>query len=347
MNFSTHAFRVFSALAALVACGSWVDRTYSQDVEPVYVGRVELLEEELGQLIDPTEVCEVLASGFRWSEGPVWLPKENALLFSDVPQSMIHRWSVAKPEAVFMKESGSKQDGSNGLVLDAKGRLTVCDHGHRRVYRLEADGTKVTLADRFNGKRFNSPNDLVFHSNGDLYFTDPPYGLKDESLRELGWHGVYRLRPDRTVDLLTKELTRPNGIGLSPDGRTLYVAQSEPKKAIYVAYPLEDDGTVGAGKVLYDATRWVESDPGLPDGMAIDEQGNLWATGPGGVLIMTPSGKLLGRIMTGRATANCTFGENGSTLFMTAGSLLLRIPTKVRGLSFMQVRAASGGAATE
>ncbi len=210
----------------------------------------------------------------------------------------------------------------------------MCCHGDRLIRRLESDGTTTTLASHYEGKRFNSPNDLVYHSNGDLYFTDPPYGLP-EGLEgphaELSFCGVYRLSPDGTVTLLTKEMTRPNGIGLSPDEKTLYVAQSDPKAALWRAFPLRDDGTLGEGKIFFDATRWVPERRGLPDGMTIDQRGNLWATGPGGVLVFSPSGTLLGILHTGEATANCTFGEDGQTLFITADMYLCRVRTSVKG----------------
>jgi gluconolactonase len=183
----------------------------------------------------------------------------------------------------------------------------------------------------------NSPNDAVFHSNGDLYFTDPPYGLPggwQDSRRELDFCGVYRLAPDGALTLLTGEMTRPNGIALSPDEKTLYVSQSDPKAALWKAFPLQEDGTLGESRVLFDATHWVRQRPGLPDGMAVDEQGHLWATGPGGVLVLTPEGQLLGRLDTGQRTANCTFGEDGRTLFITADSYLCRVRTQVRGANY-------------
>lgn len=305
---------------------------------------IESLDDSLAELIDIDAEIEVLSSGHQWSEGPVWIKSDNHLLFSDVPKNKIHKWDPKTNETtVFMDPSGydgpkngGREPGSNGLLLDAEGRLIVCDHGNRRVYRVEKDGTKTTLIDKFEGKKFNSPNDLIIHANGDLYFTDPPYGLADESLREIEWHGVYRLKPDGKVDLMTKELDRPNGIGLSPDGKTLYVAQSDKTAAIYKSYPVKDDGTVGEGKLLFDSTPLskTENSPGMPDGMAVDQKGNLWATGPGGVLVISPKGKLLGRIMMGKPTANCAFGDDGSTLYMTSSGFICRVKTKTKGLGF-------------
>jgi gluconolactonase len=202
------------------------------------------------------------------------------------------------------------------------------------VARLEKGGGKKTIVDSYMGRRLNSPNDGCYKSNGDLYFTDPPYGLPkqaDDPTRELDFCGVYRVAKDGTVTLLTKEMTRPNGIAFSPDERTLYVAQSDPERAIWMAFPVQRDGTLGRGRVFHDATSMVGKGPGLPDGLKVDRAGNLFATGPGGVYIFTPSGDLLGRIETGEKTANCAWGDDGSTLYMTADMYLCRIKTRTKG----------------
>ncbi len=230
------------------------------------------------------------------------------------------------------------ESGTNGLTLDREGRLVMCQHGDRRVVRVEKDGRWTTLIDKYDGKRLNSPNDLVFKSNGDLYFTDPPYGLEkgaDDPARELSFCGVYRVAVDGKVTLLTDQMTRPNGIGFSPDEKTLYVAQSDPDKAVWMAFPVKPDGTIGEGRVLFDSTPWVkEKLPGLPDGLKIDKKGNLFATGPGGVSVFAPDGAHLGRINTGVPTSNCRFGDDGSTLYMTANTWLCRIRTSTKGLEF-------------
>ncbi len=209
----------------------------------------------------------------------------------------------------------------------------LCQHGDRRVARLEAplsapEPRFSTLADRYEGRRLNSPNDGVYDSTGNLYFTDPPYGLAggaDDPARELPFSGVYRLGVDGRLTLLTKELSRPNGIALSPDERTLYVANSDPERAIWMAYELLADGTLGDGRVFFDATARVGKRPGLPDGLKVDGAGNLFATGPGGVWVLSPEGRHLGTILTTQATANCAFDADGSTLYMTADDYLLRI----------------------
>ncbi len=290
---------------------------------------------------------EKLVDGHKWAEGPVWNRKEGYLLFSDIPNNAIIKWQEAKGESIFMQPAGytgkapftGKEPGTNGLTYDSEGRLVACEHGDRRVSRLEADGkTKTTLADKYNGKRLNSPNDLVYKSNGDLYFTDPPYGLPNQMEdpgRELDFCGVYRLSKDGKLTLLTKEITRPNGIAFSPDEKKLYVASSDKDKAIWMVYDIQTDGTIANGKVFFDATGWVkEGRPGLPDGMKVDKDGNLFATGPGGVIVFSPEGKQLGTIDTGVPTANVGWGGDGTTLYITANTALLRVKLNTRGLGF-------------
>jgi len=198
-------------------------------------------------------------------------------------------------------------------------------------------GEKTTLADRYQGKRFNSPNDLVYHSNGDLYFTDPPYGLEGKNQdpkKELPFNGVYRLKPSGELTLLTDKLTFPNGLAFSPDEKILYVAVSDPDRAIWMAYNVKTDGTIDEGRVFFDATKLVKGHKGLPDGMKVDQRGNLFATGPGGVFIFSPEGKHLGTINTGEATANCNWGNDGSILYITADMYLCRVATRTRGAKF-------------
>ena len=254
------------------------------------------------------------------------------------------KWSETEGLSVFMKPSGytgiddyGREPGSNGLLFDSEGRLTLCEHGDRRVSVLTEGGGKRTLADNYRGKRFNSPNDLVYATNGNLYFTDPIYGLPDrqnDSRREMDYCGVYLLRPGGEVVLLTKDFTRPNGIGLSPDEKTLYVAQSDSAAPIWRSYPIKNDGTLGRGKVFFDALSYKADGVGNPDGMAIDQDGNLWATGPGGIYIFSPNGDLLGRIETGEHSSNCAWGDDGSTLYMTVDMYVCRVKTRVKGIGF-------------
>jgi gluconolactonase len=304
------------------------------------------------KLFPEGNALEKLADGFLWVEGPVWVKSGGYLLFSDIPRNAIWKWHKGKGKSIFLQPSGLadrtkadklREPGSNGLRLDPKGRLVACDHGNRMVWRMDLKTRKKTvLADRYEGKRFNSPNDLVFNKNGDLYFTDPPYGLllkkggdDDMPGREMDYCGVFRLTADGKLTLLTKEMSRPNGIALSPDEKTLYVANSDPKQAVWMAFPVKADGTLGKGKVFYDVTSWVgKQKPGLPDGMKVDRQGNLFATGPGGVLVFAPDATLLGLIETGVPTANCAFGDDGSTLYVAADKSLCRIRLSTKGKGF-------------
>jgi gluconolactonase len=315
------------------------------DEKPGPFGKIERLDPRFDKLIAKDTQMEKLTDGFDWSEGPVWDKKGGYLLFSDIPKNMIWKWSEKEGKSSFLKPSGysgkepftGKEPGSNGLLLDKQNRLVMCQHGDRRVARREADGTITTLADKYMGKRLNSPNDGVYHSNGDLYFTDPPYGLplieKDPG-KELDFQGVYKLTPKGELTLLTKEMSRPNGIALSPDEKTLYVANSDSAKAIWMAFPVKADGTLGKGKVFFDSTKWVASKLGAPDGMKVDQAGNIFATGPGGVLVFAPDGTHLGTLATGVRTANCGWGDDGSTLYITADKNLVRIKTTTKGLGF-------------
>ena len=308
------------------------------------IGKIDKRDPRLDQLIAADAAIEVLADGFKWSEGPIWDRSAKRLLFSDVKSNTVHAWSEAAGLSVFLTPSGytgtepygGSEPGSNGLTFDAKGRLVLCQHGDRRVARREGN-VFVTLADRFEGKRFNSPNDLVYAKDGSLYFTDPPYGRPksfDDPGRELSWQGVYRLTTDGKVSLLVKDLKAPNGIGLSPDGKTLYVAQSDGDKPYVMAHPVQADGSVGTGRILFDATPLKKDGPGGPDGLKVDKNGTLFATGPGGVMVLTPKGEHLGTIHTGVPTANCAFGDDGSTLYLTANDMLCRVKTKTKGLGF-------------
>lgn len=311
------------------------------------VVKIVRLDPALDKLIPADAKAEKLAEGYEWTEGPVWNKTGKYLLFSDIPNNQIVRWEEGKGASQYLKPSGytgtaaftGREPGTNGLTFDAQGRLTGCAHGDRMIVRLEEDGKKrTTLADKYQGKRFNSPNDLTFKANGDLYFTDPIYGLPkgaDDPGRELDFCGVYRLSQDGRVTLLTKEITRPNGIAFSPDETKLYVASSDPDKAVWMVYAVKPDGTLTDGRVFFDATAWVkEGKPGLPDGMKVDREGNLWATGPGGVHIFTPDGKHLGTIDTGVPTANVGWGDDGATLYITANKELLRLKTTTRGTGF-------------
>jgi gluconolactonase len=311
------------------------------------LGSLESLNERFDRLVSPDASVRVLARGFTWTEGPVWVGgADGYLLFSDIPRNTVYRFQPGQQAgqgiSVFMKPSGytgvtyyGLEPGSNGLILDPEGRLILCEHGDRRVSLLTDGGGKLTLADRYQGKRLNSPNDAVLAKNGDIFFTDPPYGLPQgfgDPLRELEFCGVYRLTAAGELTLLTTDIERPNGIGLSPDGKTLYVAQSNPQKANWTRFQIQADGSLGAGFVFHDATGRVGKEPGLPDGMVVDSNGNIWATGPGGVFVFDATGQLLGRIITGQRTSNCTLAPDGQ-LYITADSYLCRIQTRAEPIS--------------
>lgn len=307
---------------------------------PAFNGRIERFDPAFDKLVAPDTKIEKLAEGFTWSEGPVWMNGE--LIFSDVPENIAYRWKPGMTKAeVFLQPSGLltpqpgfREPGCNGLTRDAQGRLLLCQHGERRVARYE-DGKFTSLADRYEGKRFNSPNDLVVKKNGDIYFTDPSYGLEginQSPLKELPFNGVYRVTPDGAVTLLTKALTFPNGIAFSPDEKILYVGVSDSKATRVVAYDLKADGAITNERTFFDAQPLLKAgDKGLVDGLKIDRDGNLWSSGPGGILVISPAGKLIGRLNTGVPTANCTWGEDGSTLYITADMFLLRVRTKTKG----------------
>ena len=299
---------------------------------------VERLDNEINLLIDADATIEILADGFSWSEGPVWVPQLNGVLFTDVPENKLYRWDEKNGLSIFLDPSGytgyapnEKKAGGNGLILDPKDNLLIAQHGDRRIAKvmapLDKPGDFTTVVDRFEGKRFHSPNDLILHSNGDLYFTDPPYGLKGDKdpLRELNTNGVYRLSKEGEISLVYDQLNRPNGLALSPDEKTFYVANSDAKRNLWLAFDLVN-GELLNERVFFDATSIDR--PGLADGMKVNKKGYVFASGPGGVLIFNPQGKHLGTILTKQRTANCAFNEDESVLYMTSHRYLTRIQLK-------------------
>lgn len=302
-------------------------------------GSVEQLNPKLAELIPAEAKIEILASGFTWSEGPLWLPEQKLLIFSDVPENTIYSWSESAGLNPYLKPSGFSGDstlhkeGSNGLLLDEKGQLILCQHGNRQLARMTAPLSSQkpvyeAITDAFQNKKYNSPNDAALSKTGNYYFTDPPYGLKEDDVKELDFQGVYRVSATGEVTLLIDSLTRPNGIALSPDQQTLYVAVSDPNAAKYYAYSLDSTGNITSGKVLLDVTELGKTRKGSPDGLKVHSSGNLFATGPGGVLVISPEGELLGTILTGQSTANCGFNDDENVLYMTAHMHLMRIKLK-------------------
>ncbi|HIG26983.1 MAG TPA: SMP-30/gluconolactonase/LRE family protein [Verrucomicrobiales bacterium] len=313
------------------------------------IGHVDRFDPSLDRLIPKDSVIEVLCGGFEWAEGPVWIPEEDNkyggfVLFSDIPHNAVMKWQEGIGVTTFMKPAGytgvadyGAEPGSNGLALDRKGRLVLCEHGDRRISVLTANGGKLTLADRWNGKRFNSPNDLAIRSNGDIFFTDPIYGLPkraDDPSREIDFCGVYRLQKNGTVTLQSREISRPNGIAFSADEKTLFVANSDGRDPIWRAFPLQEDGNLGTPKPFFDASKDDRISQGGGDGLKVDVQGNVFATGPGGVLVLSPEGKLLGRIVTGESIANVGWGNDGTVLYLTSDMYLCRIQTRTKGVGF-------------
>ncbi|MEW4452773.1 SMP-30/gluconolactonase/LRE family protein [Bremerella sp. JC817] len=327
----------FSPLSlALALCAAIAAPVVADDVKKT-IGEIERLDPAFDKLVAPDAKIEVLADGFEWSEGPVWAP-EGYLLFSDIPNNRIVKYKPGKGTDVFMQPAGytgmpkfeGQEPGTNGLAFSPEGNLTMCCHGDRNITQI-VDGERKVLVSHYEGKRLNSPNDLIFHANGDLYFTDPPYGLPgglNGKEAELDYCGVYRLAKDGKLTLLTKECPRPNGIALSPDGSTLYVADSQ--ECFVKAFPIQEDGKLGESKKVYDAAEWKGKRPGSCDGLKVDTDGTLWITAPGGVVVVTADGKQLGRISTGERTANCAFGPDG-TLYMTADMYLCRVKTTAKG----------------
>ena len=333
------AIVVALTLTTVLACAPAEEPLAPEPEAPVSeTGTIDRLDPRLDELLAADATVEQVAEGFQFIEGPVWVggADDGHLLFSDIPGDTVYRWSEADGTSVFLNPvflpelETNGQGGSNGLTLDLEGRVVLCEHGNRRLARIEEDGSRITLADRYEGSRLNSPNDVVFHSSGSAFFTDPPYGLASPEAAELDWNGVYRLDPDGTVHLLADGQTRPNGIGLSPDEGTLYVANSDGEARQWMAYPVNDDLDLGEGSVLLDLT---DSDAaGVPDGFAVDSAGNLWASGPGGIVVISPAGEHLGTIRPPEQPANAAFGNDGRTLYLTAQTGLYRIDTLVDGL---------------
>jgi gluconolactonase len=306
---------------------------------------IRSLDPRFERLVPRDAVLEKIADSHGWVEGPVWVPEGSYLLFSDVVKNAIYRWKEGEGESVYLRPSGytgtgpftGPEPGSNGLALDGSGRLVFAQHGDRRISRREPGGRITVLVDRYQGQRLNSPNDLVFHSNGDLYFTDPPFGLPqafDDPGKELPFQGVYRLGRDGSLTLLTTELSAPNGIAFSPDEQTLYVSNADEKRLVWMAYPLMADGTLGPGRVLYDGTEATRGRRGTADGMKVDTKGNIFGAGPGGVYVFSPEGMLLGWLDFGGNVGNVAWGEDGSTLFIAANAAVYRVRLATRGAGF-------------
>jgi gluconolactonase len=325
------------------------------------VGKITRFDPALDALVDVNSPIEVLATGYKWAEGPVWVQmarvsstpnsdgqygivESSYLLFSDVPSNVVWKWSEKEGATKFLDPSGLagpipagvREAGANGLAM-SKGKLIMADSGTRCIASVDLETKKKTiLADRYDGKRFSSCNDVAIHKNGTIYFTDPPYGFSEgdaSPLKEIPFNGVYRRTPDGEVHLVENALTRPNGVALSPDQQTLYVTVSDPAGPHLLAYPLDvEGGASDTPKLLCDFSAEVAQKlPGLPDGLKVAKDGTIFTSGPGGIYVLSPEGKKLGLIATGKATANCAFGEDGKTLFLTSSDMIAKVKLKIGG----------------
>ena len=305
------------------------------------IGSLEFLDPAMEELIDENAQIELLAEGFDWAEGPVWVDRLNGVLFSDVPNNKVYMWNEKKGLSIFLEPSGmtnysptNKTDGSNGLALDKNGNLILCQHGDRTVARLKKWNFKKPsfdiIVEKYEGKRLNSPNDLVFDKSGSIYFTDPPYGLKiqdDDPLKELNFNGIYRWSESKGIELLSKSMKRPNGIILSKDEKTVYVGNSDKDNNVIIAFDNDKNGLVNE-RVFFDGNKLSKNRVGLFDGLKLHSSGIIFTTGPGGVLLLDSKGKHLGTIMPGKATANCAFDSDESYLYLTSDNVLARIKLK-------------------
>jgi len=339
----TFALKALSLAAALAA--SLVSVPAAEPPRPEPEIKIVRHDPRFDALVPRDAVLEKIADGYTWVEGPVWNRQDAALMFSEIPSNSIYQWKEGAGTKLFLRPSGytgaepfpGPEPGSNGLAFDSAGRLILCEHGDRRIARLEADGRKTPLADRYDGKRLNSPNDLVFKSNGDLYFTDPPFGLPKAAAdpgKELPFQGVYRLSKDGQLTLLTKDIGFPNGIGFSPDETTLYVSNADRGHAVWMAFQVKPDGTLGAGRVFFDGTALVETGKGVPDGLKLDRHGNLFAAGPGGLHVFAPDGTHLGSFTAPVAISNAAWGGDGRDLYLTVSSAIYRIRLTTKGPGF-------------
>ncbi|MFY7920079.1 MAG: SMP-30/gluconolactonase/LRE family protein [Chryseotalea sp.] len=306
------------------------------------IGKIEVWDHELSTVIDTTLSTTVLAEGFVWSEGPLWLEKENKLIFTDVPKNIIWSWdeknglqTYLQPSGYTLEEVGNAGEGANGLLLNANNKLVLCQHGDRRMAWMQSDlqnpsANFTTIVSKWENKRFNSPNDAIYDKKGNLYFTDPPYGLKNDdqdSLKEISFSGLYLFTKTDSLKLLSTQFTRPNGLALFPGDSLLLVANSDPTQAYWKLLTIKNDSIVKE-KIWLDPTDKTATEPGLPDGLKINKKGIVFATGPGGVWIFNNQGKVLGRIVLPVPAANCALHAKENYLYITAEKYLLGIELK-------------------
>ncbi|QNL51006.1 SMP-30/gluconolactonase/LRE family protein [Olivibacter sp. SDN3] len=316
----------------LLACNNQQEQ---DNKEEDTIGSIERLHTDIDKLIELNAQLEVLAEGFAWCEGPVWVDEHNMLLFSDVPNNVVYKWTAQNGLEEYLKPSGYTGDvprggemGSNGLILDLNDNLILCQHGNRSLARMDALITHpqpkfIALADTFDNKRFNSPNDVVQRSNGDFFFTDPPYGLNDQDIykQELAVNGVYKLDTAGNLTLIIDSLSRPNGLAFTPDEQKLIVGNSDNAKPMLFAYDITADDSVKAAGVVFD----FSEHGGGPDGLKIDEEGNIFSSGPGGIWVFNKSYEPIGQIKIPQAVSNCALSADGKTIYITASHQVLRL----------------------
>ncbi len=321
-------------MSIFLSCNSNYSNNYKT------TGSIERVDPSLNAILSKNAKAEIIAEGFDWSEGPLWIEDQKMLIFSDVPTNTIYKWTEEKGKEIYLTPSGytgaasrGGEMGSNGLVLNKDGKLVLCQHGNRQMAWMDADLANPkpvykTIAAFYQSKKFNSPNDAVYRSNGDLFFTDPPYGLEknmDDSSKEIPFQGVYKITPSGEVKLLTDSITRPNGIAFMPGEKTLIIANSDPDKKLWYAFDIDANDSLINARIFYDASATPKTEKGLPDGMKIDKNGNVFASGPGGVWIFNREGKLLGKIKLPEAASNCALSPDEKTLYITNDMYVLRV----------------------
>jgi gluconolactonase len=326
------------------ACGSTGENQQDKNASATLPLEIERNHELMDILFPEGTKAEVLGSGFEWTEGPLWVESEKMLLFSEIPTNTIHRWTEAEGMSVYLNPSGYTGDsgrggevGSNGLLLSPSGYLVLCQHGDRQMGRMIAPLHSPApdyepIVGEYNGMRFNSPNDAVYDSQGNLYFTDPPYGLEyniDDPAKEIDFQGVFRFDTDGGITLLLDSITRPNGLAFLPAEQTLIIANSDPKKPYWYSYKLVDQGkSLSDGRLFFDSSEALKTEKGLPDGLKVSAEGIIFATGPGGVWVFDALGKLVGRLKVGELTSNVALDDDEKFLYVTADSYVIRIPVR-------------------
>jgi len=325
-------------LGMIILLAGNISTGYAQTAKPLMT--LKQIDPEFSSIVSKTAKAVILADGFLWSEGPVWVESRKMFLFSDVKKNVIYKWTKEKGKEVYLKPSGytgtiprGGELGSNGLGLNIKGQLVICQDGDRVVSIMDAPLDKpepkfIKIAVNYKDKKFDSPNDLAFLSNGDIYFTDPPYGLEknvEDPLKEAPYQGVYRISADGKITLLTDTLTRPNGIAFFPGGKTILISNSDPAKAYWYAYDLDKNGLFTHGRIFYSANASTKTAAGMPDGLKIDKQGHVFASGPGGIWVFNRTGKLLGKILINDVVSNCSLSGDEKTLYVTSNHRVLKI----------------------